>query len=101
MSGLPSTPPSVMTSLRPSGEKDGAPLIPGSDDTLKRLPVRSVWTQIEERLFSKDTYASWRLSGDHAGDMIGSVLSMIVFLLKPSWSAMTSEYSRPSPCWFA
>ena len=52
---LPSTPPSVTTSLRPSGEKLGAPLMPGFDDTLKRLPVRSVWTQIDDLLPSKET----------------------------------------------
>ncbi len=55
MSGLPSTPPSVTTSLRPSGENDGAPLIPGFDETLKRLPVRSVWTQTDDLSPSNET----------------------------------------------
>ena len=41
---------SVSASRRPSGENEGAPLIPGSAETRKRLPVRSVCTQIEERL---------------------------------------------------
>src|SRR5210317_1250189 len=101
MSRLPSTPPRVTTSLRPSGENDGAPLMPGFDDTRKRLPVRSVCTKIDDLLSSNETYASWRLSGDQAGDMIGSVLSMTVCSLNPSWSDTIREYKRPSPCCFA
>ena len=39
-----------------------------------------------------------RLSGDQAGDMIGSGDSMMVRSFSPSASATTSEYSRPLPC---
>ena len=58
--------------------------MPGLLETWMRLPVLSVWTKIDDLLPSNDTYATRRLSGDHAGDMIGSRLSMIVYSFSPS-----------------
>ena len=81
---------SVKTSFLPSGENAGEPFIPIRSDIFLRLPVLSVCMKIDDKFPSKETYANCLLSGDQAGDIMGSLDSRIILSLSPSESEITN-----------
>src|SRR5271168_1317132 len=90
MSKLPSRVDKVSASFLPSGDHAGAWFTPACADTRRRSPVLSVCTYTDGRRSSKDTYARLRPSGDHAGDIKGSLDCMTTRGFSPSASATMS-----------
>src|SRR5688572_16962833 len=80
----------VSANLRPSGDHAGALLIPAREETRFRSPVRRTCVYTAEALLSKDTYARFCPSGDHAGDIKGSVDCATTRGFSPSASATIS-----------
>ena len=84
---LPPLPDSVSSSFLPSGEYDGAPLMPARAETMDFFPVRRCCTKMADVRRSNETYASHSPSGDQAGDMMGNGDARMRTRLAPSESA--------------
>src|SRR3954462_12385437 len=92
MSRLPLLPDNVSASFLPSGEYEGAPLMPARAETgIFFADLRCCTNTVETRR-SNDTYASHSPSGDHAGDIRGSGELITRLRLAPSESATNSSY---------
>src|SRR6478609_11521127 len=78
---------SVTASVRPSGDHAGALLEPRKLAISRRVPLAMSCTYTTGLRDSKETYASCLPLGDHAGEMMGSVLESADCAFSPSASA--------------
>ena len=73
----------------PSGENDGELIWDEFSIAISLFPEAMSWIKIFAIPVSNETYATFFESGDHTGEIIGSVLLSRICSLAPSASAIT------------